>query len=80
LAQLDARPGPDAVWEFEAIYYIAGRMFAEKGGAGDVRDRSEPEAGLTGPGPSGEQFEEDEEHLARRYPRLWRRFGAQPLA
>jgi hypothetical protein len=79
LAQLDARPGPDGVWEFEAIYYIAVQMFTEKGGEGDVRDYSEPEAGLTGPGPSGEQFDEGEEHLARRYPRLWRRFGARPL-
>jgi len=79
LAQLNIRPGPDGVCEFEAIYYIAGQIFKEKGGQGDVRDYSEPEAGLGGPGPSGEPFEDDEEHLARRYPKLWRRFGAKPL-
>ncbi len=79
LAQLDMRPGPDGVWEFEAIYYVARQIFEEKGGQGDVRDYSEPEAGLGGPGPSGEPFEEDEVHLARRYPGLWRRFGAKPL-
>jgi hypothetical protein len=79
LAQLDVRPGPDAVWEFEEIYYVAVQIFEEKGGAGDVRDYSEREAGLGGPGPSGEPFEVDEEHLARRYPKLWRRFGAAPL-
>jgi len=79
LAQLDVQPGPSGVWEFEEIYYVAVEVFKEKGGEGDVRDYSEPEAGLGGPGPSGEAFLEDEEHLARRYPNLWRRFGAAPL-
>lgn len=78
LAQLDARPGHDGVWQFEAIYYVAMDVFEEKGGKGDVRDHSEPKAGLTRPGPSGEPFEEDDEYLARRYPKLWRRFGDQP--
>jgi hypothetical protein len=79
LAQLDAQPGPDDVWEFEAIYYVTRRAFEEKGGEGDVRDHSEPEAGLGGAGPSGEPFVEDEEYLARRYPKLWHRFGTEPL-
>jgi hypothetical protein len=79
LAQVKVRPGPDGVWEFEEIYYVAKQIFEEKGGEGDVRDHSEPEAGLGGPGPSGEPFEEDTEHLARRYPKLWERFGAEPL-
>ena len=79
LAQLDVRPGSDDVWEFEEIYYVAKDVFEEKGGEGDVRDYSEPEAGMGGPDPSGDPFEEDEEHLARRYPNLWRRFGANPL-
>ncbi|PDT77099.1 DUF4240 domain-containing protein [Bradyrhizobium sp. C9] len=79
LAQLKVRPGPDGTWEFEEIYSVARRVFAEKGGKGDVRDYSEREAGLGGPGPSGEPFREDPEHLARRYPNLWRQFGAEPL-
>jgi Protein of unknown function (DUF4240) len=79
LAQLDAPPGPDGVWEFEEIYYVAGGAFEEKGGEGDVRDHSELEAGLGGPPPSGDPFAEDEAHLARRYPRLWQRFGPAPL-
>lgn len=79
LAQLDVRPGPDGVWEFETIYYVALQIFQEKDGEGDVRDYSEREAGFGGPGPSGEPFEDNEEHLARRYPKLWRRFGAEPL-
>ncbi|WP_316175920.1 MULTISPECIES: DUF4240 domain-containing protein [unclassified Bradyrhizobium] len=79
LAEFNGAPGPDGVWEFEEIYYVANRVFRERGGQGDVRDHSEPEAGLGGPGPSGDPFEEDDEHLARRYPKLWQRFGQSPL-
>jgi hypothetical protein len=79
LAQLEAQPGPGGVWEFEEISYVALEVCKEKGGQGDARDHAEPEAGLGGPGPSGEPFAEDEEHLARRYPKLWQRFGAEPL-
>jgi Protein of unknown function (DUF4240) len=79
LAERNAQPGPDGVWEFEEIYYVARDVFDEKGGEGDVRDYSEPDAGLTGPGPAGEPIASDEEQLARRYPKLWRRFGEEPL-
>jgi hypothetical protein len=79
LARLEARPGPYGTWEFEEIYYVANRIFKEKGGEGDVRDYSDPEAGLGGPEPSGEPFEEDPEYLAGRYPNLWQRFGTEPL-
>lgn len=79
LAELDAEPGPDGVWEFEGIYYVTRDVFEEKGGEGDVRDYSEREAGLGGSGPSGQPYEDEPERLARRYPKLWRRFGAAPL-
>jgi hypothetical protein len=79
LAQRDLQRGHSGVWEFEMIYYVALEVYKEKGGEGDVRDYSEPEAGVGGPGPSGEPFLEDREHLSRRYPKLWRRFGANPL-
>jgi len=79
LAQLDAHPGPDGVWEFEEIYCVSMQVFEEKGGEDDVRDHSEPEAGLGGPEPTGTRFEDDEEHLAKRYPKLWKRFGVEPL-
>jgi hypothetical protein len=79
LAELDVEPGHDGVWEHELIYYVALDVYREKGGQGDVRDYSEPEAGMGGPGPAGEPFEEDELHLVRRYPKLYRRFGAAPL-
>lgn len=80
LAKLDLQPiGPDDMWEFEEFYYVALEAFEEKGGEGDVRDYSEPEAGLGGPEPSGTPFEDDEEHFEKRYPKLWKRFGAEPL-
>jgi hypothetical protein len=79
LAEMDVRPGHDGVWEFELIYYVTMEVFNEKGGDGDVRDYSEREAGGSGPGPSGEPFRDDEQHLSRRYPKLWQRFGATPL-
>lgn len=79
LAELKTYPGPDGVWEFEEFYYVAGQIFEEKGGIGDVRDYSEDEAGMGGPGPAGEQFQDDVESLSLRYPRLWQRFGTDPL-
>src|SRR5262249_31921448 len=79
LARWNVRSGAGAFWEFEGIYYVAAQVFEEKGGAGDVREYSEPEAGLSGPWPAGEPFEYDDEHLAGRYPNLWRRFRAKPL-
>lgn len=76
LASLDAdAEAPQEAWDFEEVYYVAGDIFADKGGEGDLRDRSEPEAGGPGPGPLGEPFDEDEAALEARYPRLWARFG-----
>ena len=75
LAELEVQPDIWGFWEFEEIYYVALEVFKEKGGKGDVRDYSEPEAGLGASGPSGEPLGEDDEHLARRYPKLWQRFG-----
>jgi Protein of unknown function (DUF4240) len=80
LAEFKSEPtGADGVWEFEEFYYVALEVFREKGGQGDVRDYSEPEAGLGGPPPGGEPFVEDIEHLKKRYPKLWKRFGSAPL-
>ena len=73
LANVD--PGSRSYCEFEKIYYVAVAVFKEKGGEGDVRDYSEPQAGMGGPGPTGQPFAEDEEQFARRYFKLWQRFG-----
>ena len=64
--------------EFEGISYVAPEIWAGKTGrpaaampAGEVPTPSAP---------SGTPFEEDEAALAKRYPRLWRRFGDNPLS
>jgi hypothetical protein len=79
LAQLDGQPGFREIWWFEEIYYVAGEVFEEKGGDGDVRDCSEPEAGAySGAEPTGEQFQTDDAYRSRRYPRLWQQFAVNP--
>jgi hypothetical protein len=79
LALLSPSPGPEGYWEFEEIYYVIGEIFKELGGEGDVRDHSELEAGLDARPPVGEAFDEDEVALQERYPKLWERFGSNPL-
>lgn len=80
LADLALLPtGPEGCWEFEELYYIAMEVFEERGGEGDVRDYSAPEAGCDGHGPSGDKFREDADHLKARYPKLWQRFESAPL-
>ena len=81
LADIALEPmGPEGFWEFEEFYYVAHDVFEGKDGDGDIGDYSEPEAGLLeGSEPSGNPFEEDEGHLANRYPKLWQRFGHAPL-
>lgn len=44
-----------------------------------VDDYGLARVGLGGSWASGKLFVEDEERLARRYPNLSRRFGAEPL-
>ena len=64
--------------EFEDFAYVARDAWEAKTG----KDSSEmPQfADMIYPGvePSGEPFKEDEEYLAKRYPRLWKRFGHNP--
>ncbi len=81
LAEVYEHSGPNGVWEFEEFYHVAGIIFEEKGGEGDVRDyaKAETKAELGESGPTGEQFKEDEVSLSTRYPKLWDRFGAEPL-
>lgn len=61
------------------LRWRSNEIFEESGGDGDVSVHSEPESGLGGDGPTGEEFSDDEEHLAKRYPKLWARFGENPL-
>jgi uncharacterized protein DUF4240 len=79
LALLDARLGPHGEWQFEEIAYVAGQVFEEKGGEGHVMDHFDVVAPMFGSWSPGEPFEEDNaEHLARRYPKLWQRFKTTP--
>lgn len=79
LARLDAELGPDGIWEFEEIYYVAGEVFSERGGKGHLQALGALEAGPPNDEPAGEPFEDDGAYLAKRYPQLWRRFGETPL-
>ena len=80
LAELEVEPaGPRGIWRHEEIYYVANDVYRKKGGNGDVRAFSDNESGLDGGDPSGTPFEENEEYLRNRFPRLWHRFGDSPL-
>lgn len=67
--------------EFEEFAYVARRVWAAKTG----NDRSDPNGLFPYTGappadqPSGVPFEDSPEYLAKRYPRLWARFGNNPL-
>lgn len=61
--------------EFEGFAYVAREAWAARTG----RDGSEMPGGAQPYGePTGQPFEEDAAHLARRYPKLWKRFGNSP--
>lgn len=77
LAQSNPPAGPYGMWEFEGIAYIAERAWQQVGGKGRFID---PDAHpVTPEDPTGEPFEEDDDHLMTRYPQLWDRFGETPL-
>lgn len=67
------------VLEFEEILYVTDEVWAVKTG----QDGGEMPVDLTsmtvGREPRGEPFEEDQEHLAKRLPKTWARFGNRPL-
>jgi len=75
-------PDTQGPCEFEGFAYVAGGVWGEKTGIDPWKD---PEASFPYTGappaaePSGAPFEEDERSLAKRYPKLWARFGTSPL-
>jgi hypothetical protein len=72
-------PKIEGVLEFEEFAYVARDVWGEKAGR---PGREMPNAAwMAYPGrePSGTRFEEDAADLAKRYPKLWRRFGTNPL-
>ncbi len=68
--------------EFEEFSYVAMDVWSRKTGR-SLDDFGaltvDAMAAMTEAEPSGEPFEEDEDALAARYPRLWARFGENPL-
>ena len=71
-------PKVEGVLQFEEFAYVARKVWGEK-----VRrpGREMPNAApmMYHRAPSGTEFEESPSSLAKRYPKLWRRFGNNPL-
>jgi hypothetical protein len=79
LADTDLATVEDAC-QFENFSYVAADVWHEK----TNHDRDDPDSGFpfatpSGDEPEGEPFEEDEEHLSQRLPKLWERYGDDPL-
>ena len=75
-----AAPEEQGDYEFESFAYIASDIWKEKTGIDPLTDQQGrfPFAGEPlPPEPLGVPFEEDPDHLAKRYPKLWARFGMQ---
>jgi hypothetical protein len=68
--------------EFEEFVYVASSVWQEKTGINPWQD-SKGRFPYTGAppanNPSGTPFKEDENFLAKQYPKLWARFGKSPL-
>jgi hypothetical protein len=67
------------VLEFESFAYVARKTWSDK--TGKPSNLMPNAAWMMYPGkqPSGVPFEEDPIFLAKRYPKLWKRFGDAPL-
>ena len=69
------------LYDFEGFAYVAGDVWKEKTGIDptvDVEGRFPYTGAPPAEKPSGVPFEEDPEYLAKRYPKLWARFGISP--
>ena len=65
--------------EFEEFAYAAGDAWSKKTGRSANQMPDASETAYAGSEPSGVPFEEDEAALSARYPKLWKRFGKNPL-
>lgn len=62
--------------DFELLAYVPGEVWEAKTGEEEMPSRPEM---IYMYNPAGEPFSEDEEALAARYPKLWERFGDEPI-
>ena len=72
----------DGIFEFEEFVSAASDAWAEVTGKDPYDDDSGFPFGsgeMTGTDPVGTPFSEDEASLARNYPKLWERYGQNPL-
>lgn len=67
------------VLEFEGFAYVARDVWSEKTGRRGSEMPNSAEVIYLGLSPSGTRFDEDPAYLAKRYPKLWQRFGTKPL-
>jgi hypothetical protein len=70
---------PGGPLEFESFGSVARRVWSEKTGRKAREMPDSAEMVYIGLKPSGTPFDEDATHLAKRYPKLWQRFGTNPL-
>jgi hypothetical protein len=73
-----AEQGSADGFDFELFAYVAGDVWREKTGidpSTDPQGRFPYTGAPPAPQPSGIPFEEDPDHLAKRYPKLWTKFG-----
>lgn len=63
---------------FEEFSYLFADIWTERTGK-PITELPKEKESLYPSEPKGEPFAEDSEHLAARYPKLWARFGEEPL-
>lgn len=70
--------GQDSEATFEEFSYLFADIWTERTGK-PITDLPKVADALYPPEPRGEPFDEDPDHLAARYPKLWARFSEEPL-
>ncbi len=69
----------EGVLEFEEFAYVARKVWGEKVGRPGSEMPNAAWMAYPGSEPCGTKFDEDAVYLAKRYPKLWHRFGTNPL-
>ncbi|CAN5338749.1 DUF4240 domain-containing protein [soil metagenome] len=72
-------PDLHGVLEFEDFAYVAREVWSQKARPPGQEMPNTAPMMYVGVEPSGTPFAEDDAELARRLPRLWKRFGEKPL-